>query len=338
MKKRILLIVCVMLTISLLAACAANTPAEAPSPSRPAGDPMSPPPAEADFSPAEVADAAPAFESPALREAGLGTARTADAGRAPMGAGSGAEAPAETDYFMFPTLIPSEDDDRRLVYTVDMVLQTIDFLPGLQLINRAVGGAGGYPVNVNYTGSDLRYAPTEQYAVFYFRLPTEQLPEFIVLIENNFNILSLQQSLQEVTEQYRGVVWSLDDLREERYRLRERLDELEADDAERITINVRLGELNRIIRELEAAQSQIMRGVIYSTLHIQLFEVFLPCEYTLIPSGDIPWPVFLLAGALVLVIIAFAIVFITLRKKQRNLEAVNRQQKIDADRNSVDCV
>ena len=206
---------------------------------------------------------------------------TESADSAPMEAPSDAmflftETESERDYFNLPILTPENAGDRRLVYTVNMHLQTTEFLPNMRLLLDTVADSGGYLVTANVRGSDLRAPrPTAQNATFRFRVPTEELAHLIFVIENNYNIWSLQQDMQEQTATYQSTDWTINDLREEQADLRALLEEAELSDEERIIVSNRLTDISRRIRELEAGQQNIMQNVIYSTVDIQLSEAFL---------------------------------------------------------------
>ncbi|MCL2568850.1 MAG: DUF4349 domain-containing protein [Oscillospiraceae bacterium] len=245
MRKRVFLTALFLLLVLSLTACgsAAPTPAPTPAPASGGGEqaasaPSAPESAELDFTlRATMQDSAPA---------------------------------AESDYFRFPTLTPSQAGDRRLVYSVTMTLQTADFLPGMRILHNTVADTGGYIISAQIEGYDLRNPSPTRSATFRFRVPTEQLPEFIVVIENNFNIRALQQEMHERTAQYQENVWGLDELREQEAHLFMLLEEATED--ARAALLDRLNEVRRSIRDLEIAQATITDSVTYSTIDIRLFE------------------------------------------------------------------
>jgi len=183
-------------------------------------------------------------------------------------------------YFDLPTLTPDQAGDRRLIYDVSMALQTTDFLPRVQLLLDTVGEAGGYVVHANIQGPDLNRNITEQSASFLFRVPTEELGTLIRVVQGNFSIMSLQQDMQEATAQYQQTEWNLDDLRERETELLEILENADEEEDEALiaATEAELREVRGAIRELEASQVGIMSDVIYSTVEVQLFEVFPPQE------------------------------------------------------------
>jgi len=254
MKKRVF--VFVLLLALLFTACGSAVDNESPAPA----------------STADTASDVLQFDAVARNEAVMPRASVADAEFAEEADFAPAEAPS--DNFLFPTLTPSQAGDRRLVYTVSMTLQTLDFLPGMRLLLNEVGGADGYLVSADIRGNDMRTATrTAQNAVFHFRLPTEALPEFLVMIENNYNILALRQDMQERTAQYQGNAWGLNDLREQESHLLELIENATED--EQAALSAELRDVRGMIRELEASQAAIMSDVVYSTLEVHLMEVFL---------------------------------------------------------------
>ena len=296
MKKK--LICLLTLVLLLLSACGSNEMAPASTPDRAAS------PALASVDAPRASPQAPAAES---------------ADSAPMEAPSDAmfsltETEAETNYFRLPILTPENAGDKRLIYTVNMHLQTTEFLPGMRLLLDTVAEGGGHLVNASVRGSDLRAPrPTEQNATFRFRVPTEELAHLIFVIENNYNILSLDQDEQEQTAVYQSTAWTIDDLREEEADLRELLEEANLSEEERAIVSNRLTDISRRIRELEAGQQNIMHNVIYSTVDIQLSEAFL---YEGIRTNADPMILPLVAVSLFFIV---AILIIMHQRKEKKL-------------------
>jgi len=297
MKKKILSTLLVLLIAALLAACGSSdmAPASAPEAAAPAAD-------------APARAVAPA---PALTE----SSDFAFEAEADVNFSFRAEAAPDSDYFSLPILTPPDAGDRRLIYTVSMQLQTTEFLPGMRLLLDTVAEADGYLMSADVRGSDLRRARTEQSAVFRFRIPTEGLATLIFVVENNYNILSLQQGMQEETAQYQQTGWTLDDLREQESEL---LEILETAEGEAYTAaNDRLREVRRSIRELEASQAAIMSDVIYSTVDIQLFEV-------LVPEDIVSSPITVIHVLIAIFVIAVLILIVILVKTDKNKRKEDR--------------
>jgi len=172
-----------------------------------------------------------------------------------------------------------------------------------------VAEAGGYLISADVRGSDLRRTRTEQSATFRFRVPTEELGTLIFVVENNYNIWSLQQNMQEETARYQQTGWTLDDLREQESELLEILET--AEDEAYTAANDRLREVRQSIRELEASQAVIVSDVIYSTVDVQLFEV-------LLLEDIISSPITVIHVLLLLFVIAVVILIVVIAKPRKN--------------------
>jgi len=254
MRKFVLFVLAVLLLT--MTACSGAVPemaAEAPAPA-------------AAPAPEAVADMAPAEDWDFFEEAEIVL--------------SGAEAahwPTDDESFLpLPILTPSDDRGRRMVYTVTMYLQTPEFMPGVRTLLNEVGDLGGYLTSLDVTGRDMRIAPSpDRSANMIFRLPTENLGEFIVTVENTYNIWSLRQRTEDETVRYQQATDNLDDLHEEETWLVDRLENLQQGD-DQTALERRLAEVRRLIREQERTQTTIMDRVIYSTVEITLYEAFYP--------------------------------------------------------------
>jgi len=219
---------------------------------------------------------------------------------------------------MLPTLTPSEAEDRRLAYTVSMSLQTTDFPSGMSTLNRTVGSLGGYIIRADVRGYDMRDPSATRTADFVFRVPTERLDEFIFVVENTFNIWSLNQQMYELTDWYHDTNWWIDELREEEEYLEALLETAEGD--ERTVALRRLTEVRRTLRDLDGTIDSIMSNVVYSTVDIQLFEVLPDYEGYGEDEQDEGLNVWFLATGILLacVIVAVVVIVMLSNKKQKN--------------------
>ena len=217
-----------------------------------------------------------------------------------------------SEYFSLPMLTPSSAGDRRLVYTLDVSLQTREFLQGMRLLLDTVAQTRGYIISAHVQGYDLWQSnPTPRNGIFHFRVPTEELPSFIITLENNYNILRLHQEMEEVTQVYVAITWERDDLLNQEEQVLQALENLNnnenREDLERL-----LEETQRQIRQLEAEQAAIMANVVYSTVYIGLFEV---PEVMEVPPQGIPTSTQILLALLMIVLITY---FVVSERKKRN--------------------
>jgi len=175
-----------------------------------------------------------------------------------------------------PILTPSQAGGRKLSYTVTMHLQTTSFIPGMRLLLDAVSDTGGFLEEANLRGRDMRETETERSADFSFRVPSEQLTELLVLIENNYNLWSLRQTTIDSTEDYQRGDNRLDDLRKQEARLLEDMRELGITAEDRLALEQRLAQVQIAISDLLAQQSSIEYNLNYSTVIVYLHEVIFP--------------------------------------------------------------
>jgi len=294
MKKRIVIMLLALSAALLFAACGGSDMAPATAPAAAGGGAT----ADSAPAPAEAADfAMETAEAPAR-------AQTGAAMQAPASEASWLAEEAESDYFSLPILAPDEAGDRRLVYTVALRLQTSEFLPGMRTLLNTVGEMNGYLIYAEVWGDDLRRPQGARSGEFRLRIPTENLAEFIFVVENNYNIWALRQDMWDDTARYQQTAWGIDDLREEESRLQDALERATGDAL--IEILDRLDTVQRTIRSMEAERTTMMHNVIYSTIDVQLFEAFPPED-----SGPRTVPERLIAailGVAILVVVAIVVI------------------------------
>jgi len=174
-----------------------------------------------------------------------------------------------------PILLPSESG-RQLAYTVDFNLQTTELMSGMRLLLDEVAGMGGYSEIVIVNGRCLRQPYLERNAYFVFRIPNEQLSDFLVFIEDNYNLVRLDKRLMDFTFAYERNVDNLEALREQEQRI---LDELDSDESDNDDIKQdNLADIRSQIRDLEESNIEIQRDVDYSDVTLRLSEVITPEE------------------------------------------------------------
>ena len=173
-----------------------------------------------------------------------------------------------------PILLPSETG-RQLVYNVDMHFQTTEFMAGTRAMLNKIVDLDGYSEEVIVHGRPILRPYIKRSASGTFRIPTIHLNEFIIFMEENYNLLFLSQRMVDHTISYEGDQAQLDRLREQEQRLLANMEDEEEDiDA----IREDLDALQDSIRNLEAATASLERNVIYSTVVVILEEEIIPEE------------------------------------------------------------
>jgi len=200
-----------------------------------------------------------------------------------------------------------------------MQLQTTDFPSGMSALNATVGSFDGYIIRADVRGYDMRNPNATRSADFVFRVPTERLDDLIFVIENNFNIWSLNQQMYELTEWYDDTYWWIYELREEEEYLNELLETAEGE--ERAAALHRLTQVRRTLRDLDSVVDSIMSNVVYSTVDIQLFEVIPSYE----SETDEPNIALFVAGGLLVLGVVVVALLVVIVQKQKNAKAANIQ-------------
>jgi len=174
-----------------------------------------------------------------------------------------------------PILLPAESG-RQLAYTVHFDIETLEFRSGMRLLFDTVASMDGYTERWRENGRSMRQPNLERNASFRFRIPNEQLPNFIEFIEVNYNIVFAEGDLIDFTFTYERNEANLETLREQEQRI---LDELESDSYEEPDVTEDdLADVRDRIRNLEESNTTIQRDVDYSDVTIRLSEIIMPEE------------------------------------------------------------
>ena len=258
MKQLFFPLICLFLALAFVASCGAG-----PGPSSGGGSSSAGAPPQASPAPGGSF----AAEPDASRYSSSG---------APQGGIVSGAAPQESAVPL-PILTPSEAEGRKLMYTVTVQLQTTDFMAGIRKLQETVIDIGGFVLTADVRGRDIRTPEFERSADYRFRIPSERLSEFLVVMEDNFNLLRLQQETEDSTTDYQSADTRLEDLREQERRL---LDSMSAarNTNERLELEARLDEIQKSINEYLTLQFSVDDSVILSTVVIYLFEVIIPDE------------------------------------------------------------
>jgi len=350
MKRLITIITLALVLAIILAGCSAPDMAPtaapaggAPAPSAPAAAPAAPPP---------VVDRAPAPE----------IAMEATDGDAHFGFAQVDESPVA-----LPLLTPSDSRGRRLVYTVDMQIQTTEFMPGKRLLINTLGNFGGWVESEHLEGRDMRFPNRERNVRYTLRIHSNHLSEFLMIVEDNFNLVTRWQISDDVTASYAHSESALDDLRDQEARIREHLadENVRMTAADRRNLERNLSEIQSSIRTHERRINIYDDFVMYSTVHVHLFEVIFPEEQVIedVSFGDrfnealvraldgivgffqgaaiviilvLPTLLLLAAIAATVLIIIFIIRKVGKKRKNARYESLNRGNPYRTDTNNED--
>ena len=179
--------------------------------------------------------------------------------------------------------------NRKLIRTVSLNVETIEFENAVSSLTDMVNTYGGYIENMNsYNGSEYDYSPyRNRSANFTIRIPSEKLDEFINLVGNSCNITTKSESVEDITLKYVDTDSHKKMLIKEREKLTQMLDMAETIE-EMITIEDRLTYIDYEIDSMESQLRTFDNQVDYSTLYININEVsvYTPSETTEYTPGQ----------------------------------------------------
>lgn len=171
-----------------------------------------------------------------------------------------------------PLLTPTYSMGKKLVYTVDMRLQTTEFESGTKKLLTVTRDLGGYLQSAHVEGRSLYNPGADRFASYVLRIPSEQLADFLGMMEDRYNLVMLDQQSQDVTVRYGYADDRLFELEEQAKRLEEMLEETQGAD-ERLDIERELTDIQSQISGFDASKAAMDSGVLFSTVAVALYEV-----------------------------------------------------------------
>jgi len=186
-----------------------------------------------------------------------------------MGTNWEVEEESESNTGEMPVLLLSENE-RQLVYTVEINMETTELMNGLRLLSETVVEFNGW------VERDLSSGDIERNAKLILRIPTENLVEFLAFIEFNYNVISSEKEINDFTAAYERDVVHVEDLREQEQQLLANLNEDE-----------KVNEIRAQISDLEASIAGLQHAIAYPHVTIRLAEVTIPGEEIEVPEEEI---------------------------------------------------
>lgn len=164
-------------------------------------------------------------------------------------------------------------ENRKLVYNVQMLIQTTSFEDTMTMIDKAVEELDGYIQNSQISGNDYGYSGNKS-GYIVARIPSEKLNKFLSASKSFGNISSQSQSIEDITMRYTDVEARQKSLQVEFDRLLVLVKK-----AEKLEDIIKLEErLSQIRYELDSLKSQLKgmdNEVSYSTINMDIQEVVL---------------------------------------------------------------
>lgn len=176
-------------------------------------------------------------------------------------------------------------ENRKLVQTVNMNVETENLDIVLQQINDRIAVLGGYIENSNIQNGSTYNGNRNRNATVTVRVPSKDLEAFLNKIDEVSNIVSSQKTVEDVTLNYIATESRLKALQAEEARLLELIAKAETLD-DLLTIEQRLTDVRTDIEQVASALRVFDNQVDYATIHLRISEVK---EFTEVVEEENVW-------------------------------------------------
>lgn len=164
-------------------------------------------------------------------------------------------------------------DDRKLIRTVSMDVETKEYDQLLSTLESRVQSVGGYIENMDsYNGSSYSGSRNSRNANLTIRIPKAEMDGFLDLVSNVGNVVRRSDSVEDVTLAYVDLESHRNALRTEQDRLLELLEEAESLE-DILIIEDRLASIRYQLESMESQLRTMDNKVDFSTLYLNISEV-----------------------------------------------------------------
>lgn len=161
--------------------------------------------------------------------------------------------------------------ERKLIRNVSLEVETESFDALMNQVSEKTKGLGGYIENSSiYNGSS--YYEERRNADLTLRIPAERLDDFLSSVAETCNVITQNESIEDVTLQYVDMKSHKEALETEQDRLIELLEQAESVE-DIITIESRLSEVRYQLESMESQLRTLDNQVSYSTVYLYIQEV-----------------------------------------------------------------
>lgn len=162
--------------------------------------------------------------------------------------------------------------ERKLIRTVDMNLETLEYDETIAYIQDSITKLGGYMENLSLEGSSLYDVGGLRYAEMTARIPKDKTEEFLKGMDENTTIRRKSETTEDVTLNYVDIESHKKVLQVEQERLLSILEQASTLE-EIITLESRLSEVRYDIQNYESTLRRYDNLVDYTTVNIDVSEV-----------------------------------------------------------------
>lgn len=171
------------------------------------------------------------------------------------------------------TSIQPVNSNRKMIRTVNLSVETIEFDQLVANITTSVTGLNGYIEQSDISGNSISSSyKNQRHATLTVRIPSSQLDSFVAQVSQQGNITYKSESTRDVTLQYTDIESRKTALNVEQERLWELLAKAESIESV-IALEQRLSEIRYQLETMESQLRTYDNQVDYSTIYLNVSEV-----------------------------------------------------------------
>lgn len=175
--------------------------------------------------------------------------------------------------------------NRKLIKTIDLELETLDYETTIAYLEKSVNECGGYIESSSLEGNSIYSNFSERYGSFTVRIPKDKTDTFVQGMDENTNVRRKSESTEDITLQYVDTESHKEALKVEQERLMAILEKAETVE-EIISLESRLSEVRYELSNYESTLRTYDNLVDYSTIRIEVCEVTEITEPPKLTAGE----------------------------------------------------
>jgi succinate dehydrogenase/fumarate reductase cytochrome b subunit len=168
---------------------------------------------------------------------------------------------------------PPSHGNRMIATTFNITAETRSFDASVEYIRSTVHSLGGYVENSSVRGRSLNhFDDSARWAHFTVRIPARNIHQFVAVVSENYNVINLSESADDITESYFDSASRLAAL-ENHERLLHSLLERDGDLNHIMQVYNEIANVRWQIESINSSLQRMEGSVNFSTVHIGLHEV-----------------------------------------------------------------
>lgn len=170
--------------------------------------------------------------------------------------------------------VPQESvaSNRKLIKTIDLELETLNYEKTIALLEKSVSECGGYIENSELEGNSIYSSYSLRYGSFKVRIPKDKADSFVKGMDENTTVRRKSESTEDITLEYVDTESHKEALKVEQERLMAILEKAETVE-DIISLESRLSEVRYELGNYESTLRTYDNLVDYTTIYIQVNEV-----------------------------------------------------------------